>query len=159
MPDADPPGPGRSFREEDPGAAPPAHSRLERGEFRPEKLQNPPPRFSSTAFRVPPERLFEAAMEGLKDAGVFLKSVERDLLLASGAESLSGGLEAAVTASVQETSTGGGLLLLTYDRPPGTAFDVRIDEKRLQELLAKVDAALARVMGGSGPVNIPPSMR
>ncbi len=152
MPDPDPPKPSpASFREEDPDALPAAHSRMDRGDYRPDPVLNPPPRFLGVAYRVPADRLFEAALEALRGAGVVVSNIERDISLISGTDPLKGGFEAKVTASVAETAKGGSRVLLTYDRPPGTPFDTRIDEKRLQQLLASVDAALAKAMEGGGP--------
>jgi hypothetical protein len=142
MPDRDPPGPpAPSFREEEPDSLPAAH-------FRPDPVVNPPPRFLAMAYRVPADRLFEAALDALKASGVVVASIEREILLVTGTEAAGPGLETKITASVQETARGGSRVLLTCDRPPGTPFDPRIDEKRLQQLLGAVDQALARVMGG-----------
>ena len=138
----DPPKPGPSFREDEAGAAP-GSSRLSRGEFHPEAVVNPPPKFLPVAYRLPPERMVDAVLEAFRSGGVVLQSVDRAEGLVKGSDDMGGGSAAAVTVSVAPTDTGGSRLLLSYDRPPGTRMDPFADDRRLRALLEKVDGALA----------------
>lgn len=131
-----------SFRETDPAAAP-GSSRMGRREFRPEKELNPPPKFLPVAYRLPPERMFEAVLAAFRATGVVIEALDREEGLLRGTRDMGGGAAAVVTVSVAATDTGGSRLLLSYDRPPGTRMDPVADGKRLEEILAKVDEALA----------------
>jgi len=137
-----------SFREEDSAGLAPSHSRVDRGDFRPERVVNPPPRFLPVAYRLPPEPMVDAVVEAFGDAGIVLQGIDRSEGLVKGEEDMGGGLRAAVTVHVAPTDSGGSRLLLSYDRPPGTRMDPAADERRLKALLEKVDAALARTQGG-----------
>lgn len=144
MPDPSPPPmPAQSFREDAAGAAP-ASSRLARGDFRPEAVVNPPPKFLPVGYRLPPDRMLDAFIEAFRAAGVVLESIDRREGLLKGTHDMGGGAAAAVTVSAAPSETGGSRLLLTYDRPPGTRMDPAADERRLHALLDRVDEALAR---------------
>jgi catechol 2,3-dioxygenase-like lactoylglutathione lyase family enzyme len=135
--------PGKpSFREDDPAAAP-ASSRLPRGEFRPEAVVNPPPKFQVVAYRVPPERMFDAVMAALRAAGVVIEGLDRGAGLLRGSDPMDGGAAALVTAALSPTDSGGTKVVLSYDRPPGTRMDPFRDGRRLEALFARVDEALA----------------
>ena len=131
------------FREEDPGAAP-ASSRLARGDFRPEKVVNPPPKFLPVSYSLPPDRMVDAVLEACRAAGLVIESVDRGEGLVKGAHDMGGGVLAVVTVSVAPTDSGGSRLLLAYDRPPGTRMDPFADERQLKALLDRVDEVLAR---------------
>jgi hypothetical protein len=148
MPEPDPPPrpAAPSFREDDSGAAP-ATSRLVRGDYRPEAVVNPPPKFLPVSYRLPPDRMIDAVVGAFRAAGVLLGGIDRENGLVTGSEDMGGGKAAAVSVSVAATETGGSRLLLSYDRPPGTRMDPAADERRLNALLAKVDEALAREAG------------
>ncbi len=135
--------PGKpSFREEDPSAAP-GSSRLARGDFRPEKAVNPPPKFLPVGYRVPPGRMFDAAVAAFRAAGVVVEALDRAGGIVRGSHDMGGGASAVVTAAISPSDTGGSRLLLSYDRPPGTRMDPYADGKRLEGILARVDEALA----------------
>jgi len=134
--------PDSPFREDDSAAAP-GSSRLARREFRPEKELNPPPKFLPVAYRLPPERMFDAVMAAFRAAGVVIEALDREGGLLRGTHDMGGGAAAVVTVSVAATDAGGSRLLLSYDRPPGTRMDPVSDGKRLEELLSRVDEALA----------------
>ena len=68
-------GPKPSFRE-DPAAAP-STSRLQRGEFRPESVVNPPPKFLPVGYRVPPDRMFDATLAAFRAAGIIVEAMDR----------------------------------------------------------------------------------
>lgn len=144
MSEPDPrPKPDSSFREDSSGTAP-ASSRLARGEYRPDEVLNPPPKFLPVAYRLPPDRMVDAFVEAFRAAGVVLASIDRGEGLLKGTHDMGGGAAAAVTVSIAPTDTGGSRLLLTYDRPPGTRMDPAADERRLHALLDRLDEALAR---------------
>jgi len=138
----------KSFRDEESGALAPSHSRVDRGDFRPEKVVNPPPKFLPVAYRLLPEPMLDAVVAAYADAGIVLLGIDRAEGLVQGEEEMGPGIRAAVTVHVAPTDSGGSRLLLTYDRPPGTRMDPVADERRLKALLEKVDAALARTQGG-----------
>jgi len=73
-----------------------------------------------------------------------IDAVDRAGGLLRGSHDMGGGALAVVTAAITPTDAGGSRLLLSYDRPPGTRMDPFADGKRLEELLARVDEALAR---------------
>jgi hypothetical protein len=140
----DPKPPGKpSFREDDAGAAP-ASSRLSRGDFRPDDVVNPPPRFLPVAYRLPPDAMMDAVLEAFRAAGLVIEAIDRAEGLVKGAHDMGGGVLAAVSVSVAATDTGGSRLLLAYDRPPGSRMDPVADERRLKALLDRVDEALAK---------------
>jgi hypothetical protein len=132
-----------SFRDDGSGAIPPSHSRADRGEFRPEKVVNPPPKFLPVAYRLPPEPMLEAVLAAFASSGIVLVAIDRAEGLVSGEEEMAPGVRAAVSVHVVATDAGGSRLLCSYDRPPGTRMDPASDERRLKALLDAVDAALA----------------
>ncbi|MCK6479857.1 MAG: hypothetical protein HUU06_12715 [Planctomycetaceae bacterium] len=139
-----PEGESPSFRE-DAGEPPPATSRWARGDYRPETVENPPPKFVTVGFRVPPDRMLEALLGGLVGGGVQVRMVDRDERLVMAVDEMPGGKHAAVTASVEEAA-GGCRVRLVYDRPPGTRMDPRSDGLRLDAVLRKTEEELPRIM-------------
>jgi len=126
---------------------PPASSRLARGDYRPETVENPPPKFMTVGFRVPPDRMVDGLLGGLVCSGIQVRLVDRDQRMIMAMDEMPGGKHASVTLSVDE-SEGGSRVRLVYDRPPGTRMDPRSDELRLRTLLEKTEAELPRVMEG-----------
>jgi hypothetical protein len=135
-------GEARSFRDGE-GQVPPSSSRLPRGEYRPEKVPDPPPRFLPVAWRVPPDRLLAALPAAFAAAGMRPAGCDPAGGIARAEDPLPGGPAARVTASAEGTDGGGSRLLLAYDRPPGTRWDFPADERRLRALLDALDRALA----------------
>ena len=136
-----------SFREDGSGAIPPSHSRAGRGEFRPEKVVNPPPKFLPVAYRVPPEPMLDALLAAFASSGIVLLSIDRAEGLVTGEEEMAPGVRAAVSVHVVPTDSGGSRLLCSYDRPPGTRMDPVADERKLKALLDAVDKALEGMPG------------
>jgi len=126
---------------------PPSSARWEKGEYRPETEENPPPRFLTVGFRVPPDRMVDGLLGGLVSTGIEVRLVDRDQRMIMAVDAMPGGKHAAVTLSVDE-SDGGCRVRLVYDRPPGTRIDPRSDEMRLRSLVEKTEAELPRVMQG-----------
>lgn len=126
---------------------PPSTTRWQKGDYRPETVENPPPKFLTVGFRVPPDRMVDGLLGGLVSAGIEVRLVDRDERLVMAVDAVAGGKHAAVTLSVEEAD-GGSRVRLVYDRPPGTRIDPRSDELRLRTLLEKVEAELPRVMEG-----------
>lgn len=135
-----------SFRDGDSGA-PPSSTRLPRGEFRPETVVDPPPKFRTVDFRVPPDAMVGALIDGVTEEGVRVRLVDREERHVLAVDDLDGGLHATVTLSVEPTDAGSRVRLV-YDRPPGTRMDPAADDRRLGVLLASVEREIPRALGG-----------
>ena len=126
---------------------PPSTTRWQKGDYRPETVENPPPKFLTVGFRVPPDRMVDGILGGLVSAGIEVRLVDRDERLVMAVDAVPGGKHAAVTLSVEETD-GGSRVRLVYAPPPGPRHDPPTAAQRRKTLLEKVEAELPRVMEG-----------
>ena len=135
-----------SFRDDD--TVPQSSSRVAKGDFKPDVMTDPPPKFRTAGYRVPPDRMLDGLLSGLVGAGMQVRLVDRDTRMVMAVDDMSSGHLASVTISVDESATGGSRVRLVYDRPPGTKMDPRSDDLRLGDLLTRTEEELPAIMGG-----------
>ena len=121
-------------------------SEYARGDYKPAVMTDPPPKFRTVGFRVPPDRMVDGLLSGIVGAGMQVRLVDRDERVITAMDEMPDGKRALVTLSVDDAGSSCRVRLV-YDRPPGTKMDPRSDDLRLGALLSSTEEGLPGVMG------------
>ncbi|MHC4924855.1 MAG: TM2 domain-containing protein [Planctomycetota bacterium] len=105
---------------------------------------DPPPRLVRGAYSAAPHVLLDALRTTMAQQGLDVASVDAERLRVVARLPIERGMVAPVIAQVEATPAGSRVRMI-LDRPVGAPRDPELDDARLREILANVEAAMASV--------------